>query len=564
VSAAARTIGIATALALLGGCDRGTTTSDTPSASAQPPWFKEAAAASGLRFEHVSGQTGERFLMPESSVGGAALFDMDNDGDLDAYLVQSGHIVQEGSDVKRNALFRNDSGDREPVFVDVSEGSGADDTGYGSGVACGDYDSDGDVDLYVTNLGPNVLLRNDGNGRFTDVTTAARVGDNGFGTAAAFLDMDHDGDLDLYVTNYLNWSVANEISCYGELGKPDYCQPLNYDAPALDVLYRNDGDGTFTDVTAESGVDASIGTGLGIVCGDFTGDGMIDIFIANDSMRDILWANRGNGRFEDVALTYGCGYDHSGLAKAGMGVTAADIDDDGDLDVLVCNLRSESDSLFLNHEGRYFDDSTATAGLGSASRPYTRFGMAWVDLDHDGWLDLYQANGRVMRQSSKFTDDPYAEPNLVFRGGAGGVFRERLPRGGTSEPLYGTSRAAAFGDVDGDGDVDVLVANRDGSAHLLLNVAPKQGQWIGLQVVDETGSDALGATVRMNVGQRTIHRDVRAAYSYLASNDPRVHVGMGDAQTASNVIVRWPDGSEESFGDREAGKYHTLRRGQGQ
>ncbi len=543
------------------GCER---SKPPPSSLSQPPaadgpsWFEEVAQQSGLVFEWRSGFRDRRY-MPEITGGGAALFDMDGDGDLDAYLVQAGSLVEPKQIQPPNQLFRNIG---DGAFENVTDGSGADDRGYGMGVACGDYDNDGDVDLYVTNVGPNVLLRNEGDGRFTDVTDQAGVGHSGWGSSAAFVDYDHDGDLDLYVCNYLNWSVATEVECFNAMGAPDYCLPQNYNTPAMDVLYRNNGDGTFADFTEQAGLNQTFGTGLGVVCGDFNSDGWIDIFVANDGMPDQLWVNQSDGTFRDEGLFAGCAIDQDGEPKAGMGVTAADIDDDGDLDLLVCNLATQSDSYFIN-EGGYFTDSTARMGLGAVSRPFTRFGIAWIDFDHDGDLDLYQVNGGVARDSMVFSDDPYAEPNLLFQGLGGGRFKEFRPRGGTGELLVATGRAAAFGDIDADGAVDVLVVNRDAKAHLLRNIVPNRGNWISFRVIEEHGRDALGATVRLTLGNRRITRDVRAAYSFLASNDPKVHVGLGEHDGVTDVSVRWIDGGIESFGDFGANQVVTLHRGDG-
>jgi hypothetical protein len=419
------------------------------------------------------------------------------------------------------------------------------------------------VDLYVTNIGPNVLLRNDGNGRFTDVTAEAGVGHDGFGTSAAFLDYDGDGDLDLVALNYLFWSHETERECFNYVGELDYCAPRAYKAPAPDVLYRNNGDGTFTDVTTEAGLGDAVGTGLGVAAGDFNGDALVDIFIANDGMKDRLWINHGDGRFEDRAVLTGCAVDHEGIAKAGMGVATGDLDDDGDLDVMVCNLVRESDSLFRN-EGGFFADVTAASGLAAVSRPFTRFGMGWVDFDNDGYLDLFQANGRVARQASSWDrDDLYAEPNLLFRGLPGGRFEEVEPRGGTRPTLVATSRAAAFGDVDNDGGMDVLVLNRDAEAHLLHNVKADRGHWITFRVVDRD-RDALGATVTVELPDRVIRRDVRSAYSYCAANDPRVHVGLGVLTRVASVSVAWPDGTVERFPDVDrVDRVITLQRGEG-
>ncbi|MHC4992363.1 MAG: FG-GAP repeat domain-containing protein, partial [Planctomycetota bacterium] len=270
-------------------------------------------------------------------------------GDLDLYLVQGGSVADVDDRTMTNRLFEN-TGDGS--FVDISADSGADLAGYGMGVTAGDYDNDGDVDLYVTNVGPNVLLRNDGRGRFTDVTGSAGVGNRDWGTSTAFFDADRDGDLDLFVLNYVNWSIDNEIDCYNRFGARDYCLPVNYGAPGKAVLYRNDGDGTFTDVTDEAGLSSAVATGLGVATGDFDGDGWPDLFVANDTMPDHLWLNRGDGTFVEAAIVRGVAFDQEGKAKAGMGVAAGDLDLDDDLDVMVCNLRNEMDSLFLN-EGEF-------------------------------------------------------------------------------------------------------------------------------------------------------------------------------------------------------------------
>jgi len=527
----------------LAACGGDAPTARTAGAGTQSAaWFREVAAESGVDFEHRSGHDGE-FYTPEVVTGGIALADVDGDGDLDLYLVQAGSIVAPPAERPGNRLYSN-RGDGS--FEDITDGSGANDRGYGIGVASGDYDDDGNVDLYVTNVGPNALLRGAGDGTFSDVTEAAGVGDPGFGSSAAFVDYDADGDLDLYVANYLVWSVEAEQECSNSLGQSDYCAPSVYNAPAVDVLYRNEGDGTFTDVTEEAGLTASFGTGLGVACGDFTGDGRVDFFVANDGRPDQLWVNLGDGRFEDRALIMGCAIDNNGVAKAGMGVAVGDLDDDGDLDLLVSNLRRESDSLYLN-QGEYFEDATAVSGLSLLSRQFTRFGTGWLDFDNDGQLDLYQANGRVVTDvDGHGTGDPLAEPNLLYRGTPGGGFEEVLPRGGTDPVRIHTSRGAAFGDVDGDGAIDVVVANRDAAPYVLRNVAGARGNWLLVRVLDEHGRDALGASVTIELDGRTVTRDVRTAYSYCSASDPRVHFGLGSHERVDSLAVRWPDGTRQS------------------
>ncbi|MCH8824313.1 MAG: CRTAC1 family protein [Planctomycetes bacterium] len=497
--------------------------------------------------------------MPEMSCSGGALFDMDGDGDLDVYLVQSGSLTSKENPGGGNRLFRN-NGDGD--FEDVTEGSGTDDRGYGMGVAAGDYDNDGDVDLYVTNVGPDVLLRNEGNGHFIDVTLAAGLGDPSWGSSAGFIDYDADGDLDLFLLNYMNWSIENELECYNAHGTLDYCGPTNYNAAARDTLYRNNGDGTFTDVTTAAGFDAAFGYGLGVAYGDFNSDGHLDIFVSNDSVMNQLWISQGDGTFKDEALFRGCALDESGMAKAGMGIHASDVDDDGDLDVLLVNLLDEADSFYRN-EGDYFADQTAAWGMGLASRPFTRFGVGLVDFDNNGYLDVYQSNGGVAMSSESPTDDPFAQENMLFRGAENGRFSEVLPRGGTSNRLIHTSRAAVFGDINNDGAVDILVVNRDGPVYLLKNIVKDRGNWIRFRVIEEHGRDALGATVTLKLGSRNIRREVQSTYSYLAANDPRVHIGLGDHDTVSAVKVHWLDGTTELFGNFEAGQTIVLERSKG-
>jgi hypothetical protein len=435
------------------------------------------------------------------------------------------------------------------------------------GVAAGDYDNDGDVDLYVTNVGPNALLRNDG-ARFTDVTAAAGVAGHGavpghatksWSAGAAFLDYDADGDLDLFVCNYLEWTIDREIRCQDVAGARDYCAPHVYDAPATSILYRNEGDGAFTDVTAASGIGAARGTSLGVAVGDYDGDGRLDVFVANDGMANHLWIGGADGTFTNHALAMGCGVDEAGAAKAGMGVGSADVDGDGALDILVVNLQGETDSLFLGRPG-YFVDATASAGLGRMSRAFTRFGAGLFDFDNDGRLDLYQANGRVRRTDVMYAGDPYAEPNLLMRGTAPCGFTEVLPRGGTAALLAHTSRGAAFGDVDDDGGIDILVVNSGGPAYLLHNQAPRRGRWIAFRVLEEHGRDALGAIVTATIGGRRVRRDVQSAYSYCSASDMRVHLGLGDEERVEGVTVRWVGGETTAFGGFAAGQVVTLRR----
>jgi len=522
------------------------------------PWLVDEAAAAGLHFTWLSGHR-DAFLMPEVVGGGVALLDYDGDGDLDVYCAQGGDLAAAWENPAANAvgnqLYRNEG---DWSFTDVTAASGGDDRGYAMGVAVGDIDGDGDPDLYITNAGRNAMLRNDG-GVFHDVTDASGTGDTGWGASATFFDADDDGDLDLYVTNYLDWNPNTEITCFSPLGGEDYCSPRNYLAPALDVYYRNRGDGTFEDATVAAGFNAASGTGLGVVQGDWNSDGRPDLFVANDGMPDLLWISRDNGTWIESGVAMGCALDDEGKAKAGMGVDTTDIDDDGDLDIIVCNLIGESDSLFRN-DGDYFVDITGRTGIRAQSKHNTRFGLGWIDFDNDGWLDLYEASGAVTRLPAPEGVDPYAQEDLLLRGGPALKFKPVTPVGGTAETINLTSRAAAFGDLDGDGGVDIVVINRDAPANLYRNLASAGGHWVRLNVLNEAGMPAVGALVSGGLGDRTITRPVRRTYSYMSSNEPTVHIGLGAADALDRVEVTWPDGSVTTHGRLEAGTTHDLRK----
>ena len=533
-------------IAILSGCSEQDSQPTVEQTETNTNWFSDESDQLQISIPWVSGDSGE-FNMPEIIGGGSAALDYDNDGDMDLYIIQGGTLKTPNN--TPNTLFRNDGS----VFTDVTVESGAGDLGYGMGVATGDYNNDGSTDLYVTNVGANVLLKNNGDGTFEDVTERAGVGDNGWGASTAFADFDQDGDLDLYVINYLVWSYGLELTCYNEKGLQDYCSPTNYMAPARDTLYRNNGDGTFTDVSENAGLGSRFGTGLGILCQDYTGDGYIDIFVANDGMPDQLWLNKGDFTFVDVAPLRGCALDDEGIAKAGMGVTTDDFDFDGDFDIIVCNLTGESDSLYRN-DGDFFTDVTAKHGIRTSTRHATRFGIGLVDFDNDGFLDLFEANGRVQQIGSSYGDDPFAEPNHLLRGTNSGwdVVQDEAVNN------IATSRGAVFADINNDGKMDVYVINRDEASQLLVNVNENDNQFAQLSVLNIHGSPALGAIVRCQVGDKDITKSVQTAYSYLTANDPRVHIGLGQENQLKNVSVQWIGGKTTKFGDLDAGQ-HLLQ-----
>jgi hypothetical protein len=512
------------------------------------PWFVDEAKQRGFDFVWESG-AGDFPYNPEIISGGVALLDVDGDEDLDIYMVQGGSVTNSEQSAFPNHLFLNDGNGN---FTNVTNNSGAGDTHFGTGVTTGDYDNDGDVDLYITNVEENVLLQNDGTGHFADVTAIAGVGDPRWSSSAAFFDMDKDGDLDLYVANYIDWAPDIERECPTKSGVLDYCHPQAYRAPAKDTLYRNNGDGTFANVSEESGVHAVWGNGLGVVVGDVNDDGFLDVFVANDEMNNQLWINQGDATFIDDAIVSGVAVDSNGAPKAGMGTDFADVNDDGLLDLIVVNLSGESDSLFMN-QGGWFTDRTPRSGLATISRQYTRFGTGFRDLNNDGYLDLYMSNGRVQMPDGKQPADPYAEQNVLIKGLPGGKFVE-VELGGVEH----TSRGIAYGDVNGDGAMDIVVLNRDAPAYLLINQNPEAGGFVKLQLFNEHGAPAQDAVVRFTLGDRKVRREVRTGGGYCSAHDPSLHIGIGDASGITGVEITWSNDSKQSIEDLHAGEARTV------
>jgi len=512
------------------------------------PWFSDESNERGVDFVWNSGF--DSFPMnPEILMGGSAMFDVEGDGDVDIYIVQGGSIQNPNQSSFANQLYINDG---NGYFTNSTIGSGAGDSSFGSGVTTGDYDNDGDVDLYVTNVNANVLLNNNGDGTFTDVTSVAGVGETRWSTSSSFFDMENDGDLDLYVTNYIDWTPETERECRAKSGRLDYCHPQSYRAPAKDTLYRNNGDGTFADVSEVSGIRSVWGNGLGVVIGDVDENGFVDVFVANDEMNNQLWMNQGDGTFVEDAIVSGVAVDSNGEPKAGMGTDMADVNDDGLLDILVVNLSGETDSLFLN-QGGWFKDGTPYSGLSSISRPHTRFGTGFRDLNNDGYLDLYMANGKVRLPDTIESDDPYAERNVLIKGLPNGKFEEV-----SNGSMMDTSRGIAYGDVNGDGAVDILVVNRDAPAYLLMNQNPDSGGFIKLQLLNKHGAPAQDAVVRFKLGERSLRREVRSGGGYCSAHEQVVHIGIGDEERVSELEITWSGGTIQKVGDIVAGETRTI------
>ena len=515
---------------------------DTPATAEQPtgaaPLFSDVAAAVGIRFVHDNAARGE-FRLPEEMGPGAAFVDIDGDGDLDIFVAGGGGLAGVGPP-QSCRLYRND-GDR---FTDITDASGAGIAGPAYGVACADYDDDGDIDIMVTRLGPDALLRNDGPPQmptFVDVAREAGVDDPGFGAGATFFDYDGDGRLDLYVTRYVNWSASRETVCYTILGVRDYCNPVSYNAPSTDRLYRNLGNGRFEDVSDRAGIGGRTGNGLGVVACDFDDDGWVDLYVANDQTPAFLWHNRGDGTFEEVAVLVGCAYDQRGMAIAGMGVAGADLDDDGDVDLLVTNIHHQT-HLVLRNDGGFFDDQSLVMGLGRWSIPATTFGVAIFDQDNDGRLDAFFANGDVnVDNALRIGDNPYAQPDHFARFIDGMLVNATA---GSGVAFGDVGRGVACGDYDNDGDLDLIVTNNGGPLRLLRNNNDSGHSWLVVETrIGSGGRAAIGARVTVTADGHRYTRWIRPHQSYLCSGDPRAHFGLGTASRVQRIEVRWPDGS---------------------
>jgi hypothetical protein len=579
------------------------------SEAGESPWFVDVTAETGVMFRHVNGMSGQ-FYYPEIIAPGVALVDYDNDGDLDLFLIQGRALgstnapAVSGSGPQGSRLYRNDltlqsDGKRTLRFTDVTEPSGIRATEYGMGAAVGDYNNDGCPDLYVTALGRNQLFRNDCDGTFTETAARAGVDDSGWSVSAAFLDFDRDGWLDLYVGHYLDWDPGANTPCFDASGKRAYCAPRVYHAQPS-RLYHNNRDGTFTAVTAPAGMATRFGPALGVATADFNGDGWIDLYVANDGAENQLWINQRDKTFKDTGLLSGVAVSEHGKAKAGMGVDAGDFDEDGDEDLFVTNLTGEGHDLYVNDGSGTFESRASSAGLRYPTLAFTGFGTAWFDFDNDGWLDLLTVNGTVqwIDALARANDPlPLRQRKQLFRNLGNQHFEEVTSHAGPVFQKLNIGRGTAFGDIDNDGDTDVIVSNNNGEPEVLLNTTGARNHWLGLRLVaqsregpeerapqgngrgaptrggplpearagaTERSRDMLGARVVVfRQSQRTRWRRARADGSYASANDPRVLVGLGASKEAPRVRVIWPDGKVEQWADLPIDRYTTLAEGSG-
>ena len=514
--------------------------------------FVDATVEAGLDFTHSSGMTGELWTL-EIIGAGVGILDYDGDGRMDIWLVQGGQLVGRATaELPSDRLFRNMG---ELAFEDVTEKAGIAATRYGMGIATADVDNDGDMDVFLANYGANELWLNLGDGRFRNATADSGIGGERWSISASFADVDGDGLLDLYVANYLDFAIDTAKPCR-IAGQRSYCPPSRFPGVG-DRLYRNLGGGRFQDVTAAAGIDVPRAAGMGVVAHDFDDDGHVDFYVANDGSANLLWINDGTGRFTDTALRAGAAVNGAGIAEASMGVTAADFDADGDNDLFLTHDTGETNTLYVNDGQGTFEDRTDIVGLAAGSLPVTGFGTGWVDVDNDGDRDLFAANGTVRfvpGQITASTGPPLRQRNQLWLNDG---IRYRRTDGGPAFALEYASRGTAFGDLDNDGDIDMVVANNHSQARLYRNDTAG-ASWLGV-IVDAGTSPPIGTRIwidRQGIGPGRVRTDG----SYASAHDPRVVFGLGPANEPRHVTVRWPGGAERNFGPLPVNRYHILRK----
>ncbi len=557
---------IALLLALaLPSCRRAENPETTPEPD-MPAWFEEVSQTVGVAFRHDAGPlpTG-RYFLPQIIGSGAALLDYDNDGRLDLYLVQNGG-PQSNS---RNRLFHQE---RDGRFTDVSADSGLDVAGYCMGVAVGDLDNDGLPDVLLTEYGGIRLFQNQGKGKFTDITRAAGLDNPQWGTSTCFVDYDRDGWLDLVVANYVEYDPTKVCSHGG--GAPDFCHPRNFTG-SVTRLFHNRGSTppSFVDVTLKAGLVQAPGRGLGVLAADFDGDGWPDILVANDAQSNHLWINQRNGTFKEEAAQRGLAYNALGQPQGNMGIACGEVDDSGRFAVFITHLTEETNTLWKQEPRGLFRDSTAAAGLAASHWRATGFGTVLADFDNDGALDLAVVNGRVARSPAPLDTSPqelgsfwrrYAERNQLFVGDGKGFFHDISPQQPALCGRAAVSRALAVGDLDNDGGLDLLATTVAGPACLYRNVVPSRGHWLIVRAIDSPRKrDAYGAEITVLAGRHRRRGWINPGFSYLCSNDPRAHFGLGSAAAVESIEVLWPDGVRERFAGRNTDQVVVLRKGEG-
>ena len=527
------------------------------------PFEEIIPAQSGISWVHTNSQSAEKYL-PETGGAGCAFFDYDNDGWMDIYLVNSGRCdFYDPQPPLRNALYRNN---RDGTFTNVTLKAGVAGGGYGQGVAVGDYNRDGWPDLYLTQYGRSVLYHNNGDGTFTDVTEKAGVAAPGWATSAVWFDYDNDGWPDLFVCRFVDFDKSKNKFCGNrEAGERYYCIPRVYE-PAPSWLFHNNRDGTFTDVSGQSGIAKYPGKAWGVVATDINNDGLVDLFVTNDTVQNFLFVNRGNGKFEEIGLEAGVGFSTEGRPRSGMGVDSADYDQDGWMDLFVANIDQEMYAIYHNNHDETFDDHALPEGIGMATRLLSGWGLKFFDYDNDGNLDLFLANGHPDdRIEEQFSQVQYKERLLLFHNTGHGFVNVSGQAGPAfNRPL--AARALATGDFDNDGAVDVLVTMNNGAPLLLRNTAAKGNHWLGVRLVGKKANpDAVGAVITWQSGDLKRRRMKTGGGSFLASHDPREVLGIGDRTEIDSLEIKWPQpgGATERFTDLPIDRYITIVEGAG-
>jgi len=527
-----------------------------------PVVFSDATRQAGINFKHENGASREKYL-PETMSAGALVFDYDNDGWADIFLVNGGSYVDRAAaTAARHRLYRNN---RDGKFTDATASSGIVVSGFGMGACSADFDNDGRPDLYVTAVESNKLYRNNGNGTFADITAKAGAGGNGlWSSSCAFADIDSDGDVDLYVTSYVDFSIKNNKYCSAMQNIRTYCHPNVY-KPVPHILYRNNGDGTFTDITKEAGVYRTDGNGLGVVFGDYDDDGFADIYVANDSVPNFLFHNKRNGTFEEVGFRAGVSVGGEGRPLAGMGTDMADMDGDGLLDIIVTNLDRETHSLYRNLGKGLFSNVTFESGVGQATLPFVGFGAAFLDYDNDSDLDLAIANGDIIDNVSRFRDNTtHEQRNLLLQNDGKGRFRDVGPTSGPGFALKKVSRTLAAGDLDNDGDLDIVIGNNGQTADLLRNDGGNRNNSLLIHAIGtKSNRDGIGARLKLIFDGKTLTRHIKAGSSYQGQNDLRVHFGLEKAAQADRLEILWPSGLIDKVEGIKANQIIAVTEGRG-
>ena len=530
-------------------------------APAGPPVFTDVTTAAGIKFRHVNGATGKKFL-PETLGSGCAFLDYDNDGWQDILLINSTHIPSQPGPTGYPALYHNN---KNGTFTDVTREAGLAVEMYGMGVAAADYDNDGNVDIYITALGQNRLFKNAGGGKFKDVSAAAGVAHDGFSTSAMWFDYDRDGQLDLFVTDYVEWTAATDLFCSLDGKSKSYCTPESYKGRSP-TLYHNRGNGTFEDVTKKAGLLDPASKALGIALIDEDEDGWPDIFVANDTQPNRLYRNRRDGTFQDVGMTAGVAFNEAGVARAGMGVDAADIDGTGRQSLVIGNFSNEMMSLYVNDGKGLFIDEAPSSGLGRASLLTLTFACFFFDYDLDGRLDIFGANGHVADDIN--TVQPkitYAQPAHLFRNAGKRRFEEATPKAGPALQQRVVARGAAYADFDNDGDLDLLITANNGPARLLRNDGGNRAKMLRVKAVGSTSNrDAIGTKVKITAADGSMLRGmVKTGSSYCSQSELTLTFGLGSADAVKAIEITWPNGKVETLPRAAANQTITVQEGKG-